>query len=200
MRGLDDTDREILRLLLEDGRRPYSDIADAVDLSPPAVSDRVDRLREIGLLRRFTVDLDRSMLREGVPVLVTVTAAPGSGAAVAAGLRECDPVEYVFRTADDRVVCTATVPDGAVPDLLAEAADAAAVREYEVRILADTSWSPGVGEAELAPACAECGNTVTAEGETATLDGDRYHFCCGSCREKFVTQYEQLSDAADAES
>ena len=41
MRGLDDTDREILRLLLENGRKPYREIASAVDLSAPAVSDRV---------------------------------------------------------------------------------------------------------------------------------------------------------------
>ncbi|MFB6083699.1 MAG: Lrp/AsnC family transcriptional regulator, partial [Halorientalis sp.] len=47
MRGLDETDREILDILLSDGRRPYSDIAEAVDLSPPAVSDRIDRLQEL---------------------------------------------------------------------------------------------------------------------------------------------------------
>ena len=40
MRDIDDTDRELLRLLLEDARRPYSELAEAVDLSPPAVSDR----------------------------------------------------------------------------------------------------------------------------------------------------------------
>ena len=48
MRDLDETDLEILQLLLSNARRPYSDIADVVGLSPPAVSDRVSRLQETG--------------------------------------------------------------------------------------------------------------------------------------------------------
>jgi DNA-binding Lrp family transcriptional regulator len=194
MRGLDDTDREILRLLLDDARRPYSEIADVVDLSAPAVSDRIDRLRELGLIRRFTVDIDRSLLDEGVPVLVTVDTVPGAADRVRESLGAVDTVEYVFATVDDRVVFTATAPNGAVGDLLAEAVDVAAVRDYEVRLLADSDWTPHLGGAELAPECAECGNTVTAEGETATLDGDVYHFCCENCRDRYVENYRSLKE------
>ena len=196
MRGLDDTDREIIRLLLEDARRPFSDLAEAVDLSPPAVSDRVDRLREMGVIRRFTVDLDRSRLREGVHVLVTVHCEPGAGGAVVADLGDVDAVGHVFRTADDRVTCTATVPETDVGDLLADELDLADVRDVDVRLLAGTEWSPQVGTAEFAPDCAECGNTVDEEGETATLDGEVYYFCCGSCRDNFVDQYEELAEGA----
>jgi DNA-binding Lrp family transcriptional regulator/YHS domain-containing protein len=194
MRGLDDTDREILRLLLDDARRPYSEIAEAVDLSPPAVSDRVDRLRDIGLIRRFTVDIDRSMLEEGVPVLVTVDTRPGAAGRVRHGLAAAKAVEYVFRTVDDRVAFTATVAGGEVGGLIAEAVPMDDVRDYEVRLLADTDWSPRIGGAELAADCAECGNPVTAEGETETLGGDLYHFCCENCRATFVDEYERISD------
>lgn len=194
MRGLDDTDREILHLLLDDARRPYSEIADAVDLSPPAVSDRVERLQDIGLIRRFTVDIDRSMLEEGVPVLVTIDTRPGTARRVRDGLASADTVEYVFRTVDDRVVFTATVPDGEAGELVTDAVDIDDVREYEVRLLADTDWTPRVSGAELAAECVECGNTVTAEGESVTLDGEVYHFCCENCRASFVEEYERLSE------
>ena len=196
MRGLDDTDREILRLLLDDARRPYSEIADAVDLSPPAVSDRVDRLRDIGLVRRFTVDIDRSMLEAGVPVLVTIETHPGAAEGVRDGLAATDAVEYVFRTVDDRVVFTASAPGGEVGDLITGAVSMGDVRDYDVRLLADTDWSPQVAGAELAADCAECGNIVTAEGETETLDGEVYHFCCENCRDTFVAEYERLSEGA----
>lgn len=59
-RNLDEIDLEIVRLLADDARRPFNDIADRVGLSPPAVSDRVDRLREQGVIQRFTIDIDRS--------------------------------------------------------------------------------------------------------------------------------------------
>lgn len=194
MRGLDDTDREILHLLLDDARRPYSEIAEVVDLSPPAVSDRVERLQDIGLVRRFTIDIDRSMLEEGVPVLVTVETLPGTAKQVRSGLASVDTVEYIFRTVDDRVVFTATVPGGEVGQLITDAVETDDIRDYEVRLLADTDWSPRIDDVELAPECDECGNTVTAEGESVTLDGDMYHFCCENCRETFVQEYERLSE------
>lgn len=196
MDGIDDTDREILELLLEDARRPYSDIAEQVDLSGPAVSDRVERLQERGLVRRFTVDVDRSMLRDGRPVLISMRVEPGAGAAVERALVDHDAVEHCFRTVDDRLVVTATARDGDVASVLDSTGVRDDVREYDVRILADSSWSPDVGSAELAPACAECGNTVDDEGTTATLDGEQYYFCCPSCESNFVEQYEALREGA----
>lgn len=195
MRGLDETDREILRLLLADGRRPYSEIAETVDLSPPAVSDRIDRLSELGVIRRFTVDIDRAKLREGALVLVTIHGTPGTGTDIQDGLTETDRVEHLFRTADDTVVCTVVAP----PDIggfLAEHLPLDAVRDYTVRVLQDSSWLPQLDQAELAPECAECGNSVTSEGERERIDGEVYHFCCSSCRQQFVDHYEQLSERA----
>jgi DNA-binding Lrp family transcriptional regulator len=196
MRDLDDTDREILRLLLADARRPYSDIAERVDLSPPAVSDRVDRLRDLGIIERFTLDLDRSKLRAGTPVLVDLTVDPGAVESVVAAIEGTEAVEHVFRTADARVVFTAVVDGADVTDVLGTSVDPGAIREYEVDLLADSAWQPSLGEVELAGECAECGNTVTSEGETATLDGKRYEFCCPSCRSSFVEQYETLRENA----
>jgi DNA-binding Lrp family transcriptional regulator len=194
MRGLDDTDREILHLLMEDARRPYSEIADAVDLSAPAVSDRVDRLRDIGLIRRFTLDIDRSLLADGVSVLVTVEATPGAGERVHEALAGVDTVEDSFLTVDDRVVFTTTADNGDVGTVLDSTVDTADIREYDVRVLTDSDWSSHLDGAELAPSCAECGNTVTTEGESVSLDGDVYHFCCENCRENFVTRYRELQD------
>jgi DNA-binding Lrp family transcriptional regulator len=192
MRPLDDTDREILRLLLADGRRPYSDIADRVDLSAPAVSDRIDRLREHGVVRSFTVDVDRSLLSEGTAVLVDLAVDPGRAEAVAASVSSLAPVEHLFRTADSRVVFEATLPGGDVDALLAEAVDADDVRSVEVSLVAEREWSPGVGDAALAPPCAECGNTVDAEGVASDVGGTLRHFCCDSCLENYRERYERL--------
>ncbi|MBX0293950.1 AsnC family transcriptional regulator [Haloarcula nitratireducens] len=196
MRGLDDTDREILRLLLADARRPFSDIAEQVDLSAPAVSDRVDRLSEMGVIRGFTVDVDRSLLHSGVPVLVEIDAEPGRAGAIRDALADVEAVEHVFRTADSRVTLTATVPQSAVPSFLDSHLDFEDVQRYDVRLVADTEWTPGLGTADFAPDCAECGNTVDEEGVRSTLDGDPYYFCCGSCEARFVEQYETLKEEA----
>ncbi|MEF8780695.1 MAG: AsnC family transcriptional regulator [Haloferacaceae archaeon] len=197
MRTIDETDREILRLLLSDARRPYSDIADRVGLSAPAVSDRVDRLRELGVLESFTVTLDRSMLTEGARLLVTVTLSPRADPDVER-VSGHDRVEHAFLTASGDLVFVAVVSEGDVRPLVAEllGEQGERIRELDVELLAGSSWSPTLGDADLAVECVECGNTVTSEGESARIDGTLYHFCCGSCLANFEERYERLQEGA----
>jgi DNA-binding Lrp family transcriptional regulator len=75
---VDDIDRKILALLVEDGRRTYDDVARRVSLSAPAVKRRVDRLRETGALRGFTAVLDHSSLGASTEALVELFYAPGT--------------------------------------------------------------------------------------------------------------------------
>lgn len=196
MPDVDDTDLEILRLLLADARRPYSGIAERVGLSGPAVSDRVDRLREMGVVRRFTVDVDRSTLRDGVRVLVAFALEHDARTAVRDRLADVSGVEHLLETADGDLLVVATVPDGDVLDHFAPVVDDGGVRDVDVTLLADAEWVPDLGDATLGLTCAECGNTVTSEGETAVLGGDRYEFCCRSCESRFRETYERLEDGA----
>jgi len=67
---VDDTDRRLLDLLRVDARRTYSEMAGEVGLSVAAVKRRVDRLREIGVITGFTVQVDHAKLGEGVAAFV----------------------------------------------------------------------------------------------------------------------------------
>ncbi|MFW5924044.1 MAG: AsnC family transcriptional regulator [archaeon] len=195
MRELDETDIEILGMLVEDGRRPYRDIADAVDLSPPAVSDRVQRLREQGVIRRFTVDIDRSQLREGTPVLLTIEVDPASLDDVRETLGEEEAVEHLFVTVDSRLVVQANAP-GDVRQWLLSLVDPDRLTDVEVDLLSESRWTPTVGATEFALTCDECGNTVTSEGVTARIGGDVKQFCCRSCEARYRESYEQLASDA----
>jgi Lrp/AsnC family leucine-responsive transcriptional regulator len=75
---MDDADRNILALLVEDGRRTYDDIARRVALSAPAVKRRVDRLRTTGAITGFTAVLDHSALGDHTEALVELFFAPGT--------------------------------------------------------------------------------------------------------------------------
>jgi DNA-binding Lrp family transcriptional regulator len=196
MRDLDETDRELLRLLREDARRPYSDLAEAVDLSAPAVSDRIDRLKQVGVIEGFTVDLDRSKLREGVRLAVTFETTPGETGTVREALADRSSVEHVFHTADGRLFVVATVPDGDVETHLAAAFETGAVEGVDATPLVGADRQAGLGEATLGLECVECGNTVTDEGVTAHMDGERYEFCCESCEARFTERYDELKEGA----
>lgn len=83
-----------------------------------------------------------------------------------------------------------------MPAALAPAIDLDEVTVERVRLLADRTWSPGVGSIDLALACDECGNTVTSEGVAAEVGETRHHFCCDSCRSNFESRYEALRGGA----
>lgn len=59
---LDPIDQAILRVLADDARATFAQVGEAVSLSAPAVKRRVDRLRERGVVRGFTVRLDPAAL------------------------------------------------------------------------------------------------------------------------------------------
>jgi DNA-binding Lrp family transcriptional regulator len=197
MRDLDETDMEILQMLLANARRPYSEIAEVVGLSAPAVSDRVARLEEVGVINRFTVDIDRSQLRSGIPVLVRIEPTAEDPSTVRTALTETGAVEHVLTTAEAEIVAFARVPDNDIASWLADTVDTDAIAAFEVELLAGSTWSPDVGGTEFALSCAQCGNTVDSEGTAARIDGSLYQFCCPSCEARFTEKYEELQEQAD---
>ncbi|WP_409524808.1 Lrp/AsnC family transcriptional regulator [Nitrincola sp. MINF-07-Sa-05] len=70
MQKMNEIDLKIIKLLSLDAKRSLADIGGMVDLSPSSVKERIRRLIEAGVIRRFTVDLDPVAL--GAQTLVFV--------------------------------------------------------------------------------------------------------------------------------
>ena len=75
---MDDLDKQILALLVEDARRTYDDIGRRVNLSAPSVKRRVDRLRENGALEGFTAVVDHGAMGWNTEALVELFFKPGT--------------------------------------------------------------------------------------------------------------------------
>ncbi|WP_337994706.1 Lrp/AsnC family transcriptional regulator [Roseinatronobacter alkalisoli] len=67
---MDRTDRMLLRLLAERADRSYAELSELVHLSPPAVHERVKRLRRNGVILGTVARLDGSKI--GCPLLAFV--------------------------------------------------------------------------------------------------------------------------------
>jgi DNA-binding Lrp family transcriptional regulator len=183
-------------MLAADARRPFSEIGDEIGLSGPAVSDRVTRLEESGVINTFTIDVNRAALRAGVPVLIDLTLPPASLSAARDAVRESDAVEHVFVTAEGDLRFYARVEAQNVREWVAGLFDEIAIDDYTVTLVDDVEWTPSVDGVEFALTCAECGNTVDSEGETARIDDEVYHFCCSSCLSRFEDRYRRLEEGA----
>lgn len=192
MRDLDETDIEILELLANDSRQPYSAIGQQVGLSGPAVSSRVDRLQETGIIEEFTIKVDRSQLRAGVPILVTMALHPNNVADIRNSVKDAEAVEHVFVTAESDLLFYARVKADSIQEWVTQVVDTSRIKDYDITVVSEADWTPSVGGTDFALTCAECGNTVTSEGETARIGDQVYHFCCPYCQSQFEERHDDF--------
>ncbi|MCL7493689.1 Lrp/AsnC family transcriptional regulator [Streptomyces sp. MCA2] len=83
---MDDVDRELVALLQQDATQAYAALGKAVGLSAGAAHERVRKLRERGVIRRTTVDVDPAALGRGVLAFVMVESSAWMGDSAAAFL------------------------------------------------------------------------------------------------------------------
>ena len=78
MARIDDIDAAILAELQVDARRTNRDIAASVGISPTTALDRTRALRDRGVIRGASLDLDLSAIGRGVQAIIAVRIRPPS--------------------------------------------------------------------------------------------------------------------------
>ena len=74
---LDETNKRILAELADDPRQSMSALGRRVGMSAPAVTERVQRLERLGVIRGYRLDIDPAAI--GLPVAAWVRIRPGPG-------------------------------------------------------------------------------------------------------------------------
>jgi Lrp/AsnC family transcriptional regulator, leucine-responsive regulatory protein len=75
---VDDLDLALLHALATDARQSQRALARQVEMSPPAVADRIARLERLGAIKGYRVDVDWAALGYPVVVYIAVTTGPGA--------------------------------------------------------------------------------------------------------------------------
>jgi Lrp/AsnC family leucine-responsive transcriptional regulator len=91
---MDDTDKEIIEILKQDGRATYSDIGKRVELSEGAVRKRIKALVDSGAIRRFTIKVGLTEGAEAIALLSVDPSLPTSE--VSNALKKFSKVETVY--------------------------------------------------------------------------------------------------------
>ena len=95
---LDDTDRAILAILLEDASTAKAEIARSVGLTPTAVFERLHKLEDRGVIKGYSAQLDPRTLGLGLLAFVFVSEIkPVASGGTARRLAELQQVEEVHR-------------------------------------------------------------------------------------------------------
>jgi len=70
---IDEIDRHILSILQQRGEIANNELADTVGLTPAPCLRRVQRLRQMGVIRRYTIDVDPDYLGYHVSAFVEIS-------------------------------------------------------------------------------------------------------------------------------
>ena len=194
MRELDEIDMEILSILNSNARKPYSEIGEQVGLSGPAVSDRVNRLKDADIINSFTINIDRSKLRGGTAVLINLEVPVDALESARTQVEADEAVEHIFVTAEGDIRFYARIGTHGVHRWMKNLLNGNSIEDYTVTLVEDAVWTPAVDGMEFAIDCVECGKSIDSEGETAQIGGEIYHFCCSSCLTRFEDRYQRLSE------
>ncbi len=76
MDRIDDVDRVILRKLQENSRISYSKIAKELNLSESTIHHRIKRLKQLGIIKKFTLSLDPEKLGYNVSAFILLKTDP----------------------------------------------------------------------------------------------------------------------------
>ncbi|HEV2566425.1 MAG TPA: Lrp/AsnC family transcriptional regulator [Microvirga sp.] len=93
---LDRTDQELLLLLSENARRPAADLARSLRISRATVQSRIARLVDLGIIRRFTVELGTEEAERLIEAFVLVRLTAKDSAPTIDAIKRIEAVTSVY--------------------------------------------------------------------------------------------------------
>jgi DNA-binding Lrp family transcriptional regulator len=109
---IDRYDEKIIEMLAEDSRSSLRDIGKRVKLSASSVRNRMARLVELGVIKRYSVDVDWRKLGYDIQVLLLISSWSSSVKEIYESLLELDEILQVFWTSGPaNLVCLVRVRD-----------------------------------------------------------------------------------------
>ncbi|WP_423792207.1 winged helix-turn-helix transcriptional regulator [Methanocaldococcus indicus] len=101
---MDEKDLKILKILMENGRMSYTEIAKKLNTSESSIRKRVKKMEEEGIIKGYSVIIDPSKLGYNVVALTGFDTEPDKFLYVAKELCKFDEVKKVFTSTGDHMI------------------------------------------------------------------------------------------------
>ncbi len=191
---LDNLDVKILTHLQANSRKSFQKIAKHCLTSVPTIKSRVERLQELGIIRKFTIDIDSNRL--GIPeAVLLINAKPQAVSRIAEDLGRLDEVKELYVTSDSDAAIVSRI-SGEMARLLTiqdriNLTDVNNVRVIPIKSAIKNS-NLSLASSSITITCAYCDKKVTEGAVRKKFDEKDYFFCCNTCLREFDEKYRQL--------
>jgi len=194
MEELDEIDIEILKKLQENGRRSFNTIANDLRISPPTVKYRVDKLKNLGFIKNFSVIIDPNKFKRGFFVFILIEAKFQKVQEVVKELEKVENIQEIYSSLDkNNIILKLFVEDNEelnnfINTNLTKFKD---IDRFQAIIILQTIkkdenasiLKPGFG---IRIFCDYCYKEIKDNPVKRTLNDKDYRFCCNTC----ATVYE----------
>jgi|GEM_PF-325349 len=197
---LDETDLLILKVLQENGRLSFRQIADKVKVSVPTISNKIANLEKTGVIRGYSAILDPDRLGE-MSVMIAVKARPSDLRAVGERLAKDEHVRGAYLLSNCRLLLSCTFLEAyQVNDFISHLGEIPEIMDYEVGnvigSIRDDSRaivSPGLS---TVLECAFCKQPFKGTGVKIKLEGKDYHVCSSVCAKGLQEKVSKIKEKA----
>lgn len=101
---MDEKDEKIIELLQEDGRRPFTEIADEIGVTEATVRKRVRKLEKGGVIEKYTVEVNPEKLGYDTVTLLGLDVEPEELLNAADEIKEMEEVKSVATCTGDHMI------------------------------------------------------------------------------------------------
>jgi DNA-binding Lrp family transcriptional regulator len=189
--NLDRIDLEILKILINNSRASITEIADKLELSRPTVRHRIKKLRETGVIKKFTVLLNEN-LSGNISTIIGFKARDVNE--VINMIRDMEEITEIYVTSgDNNVICKAQFHNmSSLKNFMMRFLENNIPIETSI-ILETVKRDIGILPQSLFQlTCDYCGKDITDKPYTYILYNRTFNFCCPTCLHDFRRMREDI--------
>ena len=192
---LDNLDVKILTHLKSNSRESFQEIAKCCLTSVPTVKSRVDRMLDLGIISKFTIDIDNSKLGI-IEAILLINAKPGAVSRITQELRGLEEVKELYVTSDSGTAIVSRVA-GDMRRILAiqeriNLTDVNNIRILSIKNAFTKDSTIPLASSSITLTCSYCDRKMTGDAVRKKFDDKDYFFCCTTCQGEFEKKYTKL--------
>ena len=98
------SDLELIRILMKNARTPYVKIAKMLEVSETAVRKRVKKLEEMGVIRKYTIEVDPKKIGFEIRALIGIDTKPERFISTLEKLKVMEEVISLYSASGDHMI------------------------------------------------------------------------------------------------